>query len=415
VILGLTNSFAQENTIVDSTFVNNWSIEFNAGRNIPLEPFGDGFVSNIGLKKTAFKDFNLFRLGTRYMFNSNIGLNLNFYHEGIKGHNKDNNIKFNNTQYGVNLGIVLGLGRFINLEKIVPNFNVHTHSGVMLSRFKIDSDFESLTEDNFGYNLGITPFYRLNDYMSIKTDFSFVHYLSQNRTWDGVTVNNGLESRSFNYSFGMIFYLDNNRKHADWFVLEKKDLMDNKMSSIENRISEIEIMMNDVDKDGVVDYLDFENNTPGGVQVDTRGRFIDVNKNGVPDDMEKRKLVNNSDVGYQFDNDVFLNLLNQGLINIFYDLNEYEPNVSSVNNVYVLLKYLQTNNEVKIKLVGFTDSSGTKEFNDTLSEKRVLYLRNFLTQKGINNNRILTEPLGVDIEVYSDNKYSRRVSVYLVN
>ena len=47
-------------------------------------------------------------------------------------------------------------------------------------------------------------------------------------------------------------------------------------------------MLQDTDRDGVVDYLDAEPNTTGGVAVDTKGRAIDVNKNGVPDIRAKK-------------------------------------------------------------------------------------------------------------------------------
>lgn len=44
--------------------------------------------------------------------------------------------------------------------------------------------------------------------------------------------------------------------------------------------------MNDTDKDGVPDYLDVENNSIAGVTVDTKGRMVDKNNNGVPDELE---------------------------------------------------------------------------------------------------------------------------------
>lgn len=50
--------------------------------------------------------------------------------------------------------------------------------------------------------------------------------------------------------------------------------------------------MNDTDKDGVPDYLDFENNSVAGAMVDTKGKMIDINNNGVPDDIEKYFLKN---------------------------------------------------------------------------------------------------------------------------
>lgn len=56
---------------------------------------------------------------------------------------------------------------------------------------------------------------------------------------------------------------------------------------LKNRIGDFEISMNDTDKDGVPDYLDVEPNSVSGSMVDTKGRMIDLNKNNVPDDVEK--------------------------------------------------------------------------------------------------------------------------------
>lgn len=414
LLLCSTKLFAQSGVLTDSIVVNKWSVEFNVGRVNPLEPFGDGFISNVGLKKTAIKNFNFFRIGTRYMFGQNVGLNLGFYHEGIKGFNKKNDIKFDNKQYGVNLSIVLGLGRILKLQEISQNFNVYVYTGFLFSKFKIDYTHDKLIEDNFGYNLGITPMYRLNEYMSIKTDFSFNNYLSQNRTWDGMNYNSGLDSKSFNYSVGLVFYLDNNKEHADWYIKKSKDIQNDKIISLDKRLGDVEVMMNDVDRDGVMDYLDFENNTPGGVKVDTRGRFIDENKNGVPDDMEKKRGDNNERVNFSLENDAFASLLEKGLINIFYNINDYKPNTSSVSNVYMLFKYLQTNKQIKIKLIGYTDSTGSNDYNEELSKRRVEYIKSFLIQKGIDEGRVFIQPHGVENDGFVDGKYSRRVSVYLI-
>jgi hypothetical protein len=53
------------------------------------------------------------------------------------------------------------------------------------------------------------------------------------------------------------------------------------------RLSDVENMFLDTDKDGVPDYLDVENNSIAGVSVDTKGRMVDLNRNNVPDNIEK--------------------------------------------------------------------------------------------------------------------------------
>ena len=79
------------------------------------------------------------------------------------------------------------------------------------------------------------------------------------------------------------------KRHTDWYwenVDTKKEYND-----LLARIEDLETMLNDTDRDGVADYLDVENNTLNGVAVDTKGRAIDLNNNGVPDELES--YVNN--------------------------------------------------------------------------------------------------------------------------
>ena len=53
------------------------------------------------------------------------------------------------------------------------------------------------------------------------------------------------------------------------------------------RVAVLEEMMNDTDKDGIPDYLDVENNSLAGFAVDTKGRMVDLNGNGVADEIER--------------------------------------------------------------------------------------------------------------------------------
>jgi hypothetical protein len=69
----------------------------------------------------------------------------------------------------------------------------------------------------------------------------------------------------------------------------KKDLKtaNSKVDSLQQRTVELESMMKDIDRDGIPDYLDIENNSVAGAMVDTKGRMIDINNDGVPDQYEK--------------------------------------------------------------------------------------------------------------------------------
>lgn len=56
---------------------------------------------------------------------------------------------------------------------------------------------------------------------------------------------------------------------------------------LKQQVADLETMLVDGDQDGVPDYLDVEPNSITGAIVDTHGKMIDLNKNGVDDEVEK--------------------------------------------------------------------------------------------------------------------------------
>lgn len=203
----LTRTFAQPNNSFEPILSNNWYFEFNFGKTNPLEPFGDGFVSDTALKKTSLNNFKLNNLSARYMFNPYAGLIFGLSRNEIKGYSRISEIKFDNVQYGINIESAIGLGRLLKIQQNYSNFDIYLHSGIMVSRFFIKSNVVKLHEDVLGITFGMTPSYKLNDYMSLKSDLLFMHNLSQQRTWDGLSYNrNGSYAKLYNFSLGIIFF-----------------------------------------------------------------------------------------------------------------------------------------------------------------------------------------------------------------
>ena len=180
--------------------------------------------------------------------------------------------------------------------------------------------------------------------------------------------------------------------------------------------------MNDTDKDGVVDYLDFQNNTPSGVVVDTKGRYIDTNQNGTPDEFEPKtieniKIQNLAIATEKSESDAFKSMLEDGLVNVFYDVNQVEPNRGSANSIYGIISLLKKNTSINVKLVGYSDKSGSEKSNQDLSEQRVKNLYDFLVLSGISESRLKVIGQGIDSSISSDSKtafqLARRVSVLI--
>lgn len=83
------------------------------------------------------------------------------------------------------------------------------------------------------------------------------------------------------------------------------------------------------------------------------------------------------------------NIGNSYILNRF----EFQPNSTSISDsnnldLLALLNFLTTNDSVDIEIGGFTDNSGIKEKNDTLSQLRAKSVYDFLIFKGINSSRL---------------------------
>ena len=161
--------------------------------------------------------------------------------------------------------------------------------------------------------------------------------------------------------------------------------------------------MNDTDNDGVPDYLDVENNSLAGVAVDTKGRMVDMNKNGVADELEKYMDEKITTAGEQQNNNaVVKRLINEGYVAVFFDFNSSKPTPASTQNMSFLLTYLKNNPNASADITGYADEIGSTEFNQALSEKRANNVRNTLIKAGINASRLNIIPAGEDNSVEND-------------
>lgn len=76
------------------------------------------------------------------------------------------------------------------------------------------------------------------------------------------------------------------------------------------------------------------------------------------------------------------------LTNVFYEIDRWElkqESLSELDNLVDLLKY---NKEFIVEIGGYTDSTGTAEYNLSLSEKRAISVVNYLIESGIDAERL---------------------------
>ena len=103
---------------------------------------------------------------------------------------------------------------------------------------------------------------------------------------------------------------------------------------------------------------------------------------------------------------------------IHFDFDRYNIKKDYLPYLNVITRYLKAHDELKIKIVGYTDSIGTKEYNDRLARKRAETIKKYLIDHGISPERI--EIIGKGKEDYlfdnstSLNRFTNRRAEFFV-
>lgn len=226
--------------------------------------------------------------------------------------------------------------------------------------------------------------------------------------------------------------------------------------TLENR-RKIALLSSDVDNDGVSDYFDKDLNTPEGVKVDVNGVAIDSDNDGVPDykdtDLftDKGAVVDSNGVAIDSDKDgvpdhkdLDPNTPEGQLVNfqgvpigsrgsasgvsgtslgflpaIFFDFDDASlktESLSAISNVALALKY---NPQIRILIIGYTDNTGSAEYNKRLGLKRAQNVADFLKLQGIDAGRIEIEGRGeaeplTDVKTSDAKRLNRRVQFQII-
>lgn len=389
----------QETTTTATTDYDRWSIEVNGGINTAANPMTPGY---------DISSLNFFHadLGVRYMFNTKFGMKLDFGYDSFK--ESDDSAEFDTKFMRVALQGYANLGRIMEFETWTQRINLLGHAGVGVGQFTNDDAYNF--DDKVGnFLLGLTAQFKITESVVLNGDFTMINNFSQDRTIDGFSANQslGFDSTVYNASLGLTFYLGSAEKHADWVYDENAD----ELAALEERIGSIETQMNDTDKDGVPDYLDAEPNSITGVMVDSKGRSIDSNGNGVPDELETYIDAKNAEVKNSVSStgtDI-VSLINGGYVNVYFDFNQDMPNEQSVSGINFLIKYLKENPSAKADVIGYADEIGDTTYNKDLSQRRAQNVKQILVDSGIDASRMNIVGNGEDTSVNKDSKQARQV------
>ncbi|NGZ90046.1 OmpA family protein [Psychroflexus maritimus] len=390
---------------------NRWSIDFGAGVNKATEPYASGFDQN------QITDLT-FELGARYMFNDKFGLRAEVGYSEIQPSSGSFDFDSSFLRLGVsgvaNLGAVLGFRDWTN------RFNLLTHAGVQYGR--LDTEFNSDTDQKIGISGGLTPQLKLSNSIALNLNVTAFAFESDDLTWDGSTgaTDRGFDSFMYTATIGASFYLGNSdNPSADWVDASDKKELQEEIDGLQNRLTTLEEDLKDDDKDGIPNYLDTEPNTPSGVMVDAKGRSIDENNNGVPDEMEAPlsnmfvRVDGSNNEEYQkssgSDERLIKRLINEGYINVYFDFDSVQPSVSSYDAVHFIRNYMLVNTDVNAELVGYADELGDDGYNQSLSEQRAKRVYDILVSSGISETRLDFKGSGVDNSVDKNSTSARKV------
>jgi outer membrane protein OmpA-like peptidoglycan-associated protein len=98
-----------------------------------------------------------------------------------------------------------------------------------------------------------------------------------------------------------------------------------------------------------------------------------------------------------------------------YDVNEWKVSDEEMDKVNAVARVMKDNSNIKIKVVGFPDYTGSDEYNMKLSERRANEVKRLLKAKGVAEDRIEVDFKGKNAP-FGDAQYAlnRRVSFYRV-
>ncbi len=428
-LLTFSIAFSQDKDIKDAKDsgeikdYNKWTLEVTAGQSKGTRPFTEGYYSSNPATFLGTVKINTFSIGVRYMFSAKFGLKADISSDEFTNNKKTSSLDFKLQQYRFGIQGVVNASRLFGIQKEMKRLSILIHAGLQVGRAtpKLTADKDSAnyyynkSEYNGGVMFGISPEVRVSKKFSIIGDFSTISNFRQHFTWDGRLNDekNNLSGQMIMASLGLTYSLGKDNIHGDWAIIDESKLKE--IEALDKRIGELETMMNDSDKDGVPDYLDVENNSIAGVAVDTKGRMVDVNRNGVPDELESYMATNFVDksnlstVIAGANSDMIVKMINDGYVATYFETNKTRPTEESSDGIGFILTYLRTNPNSSVDIVGHADEIGNSASNDKLASDRATNIKKVLLDAGIDGSRLNILSEGEDNSVLKDSADARRL------
>ncbi|PPK93257.1 OOP family OmpA-OmpF porin [Nonlabens xylanidelens] len=414
IALGFLTSTAQTTEEVESVSngpdLKHWAIDFGAGVNKPVRPVSSGVFTNTP---------SLYQvdLGVRYMFNNKFGINADFGYDNIEGDKES--VDFQSDYYRFTLEGVVNAAEVLGAREWTQRFGLLLHGGMGVSFLKGSEPVETGTDHMLNFQAGVTPQIKLTNSLALFGDLSILGHVRQDLTFDGVDRGTlrGFDGFLVNASVGITLYLGSGDTPADF----AESPINAKVEDIAAKMEKMAQENGDDDQDGVPNYLDRDNNTESGVRVDSKGRAIDLNKNGIPDDMESAldsRFATPSDLqtaiagnnGANGNNkNLVKQLINEGYVNVYFKFNSTKPATFSLGAINTIVQYMKDNPSATATLTGFADEIGSPAYNKNLSERRAKMVNDVLTAAGIDASRLSHNGDGEDASVDKNSAEARQL------
>lgn len=377
------------------------------------------------------------------MFNPGIGLELKGTYNKISGGaqyfstvydilyvgpNIDDNLHFKGTAVGAEMTLILSLSNIYEFTAKRWHFAMHIGGGYHVYDTKLYQketlliDYgKSPTSDGLAGSYYLTGQlglkYRVNRLIDIELRPG-IYYNNEDHL-DGAIANKQDWEAFFVTNLGLVFKLGKKKRYAIWLDEETEELQDKNPFEIKDK-----------DKDGVMDELDKDPNTPPGVMVYGNGTPIDSDKDMVPDYKDKcpfeKGLINNDGCPFLGDRD------NDGVadrddacpdekglekyngcpsseserITEIVEVLSYNKNIyfstdsNEIESAYYytmldeVADIMLKNPNVSFSVSGYTDNKGTVSYNNKLSQRRANEARTYLISRGVEIDRVTAKGYG---------------------
>jgi OOP family OmpA-OmpF porin len=205
-------------------------------------------------------------------------------------------------------------------------------------------------------------------------------------------------------SLGLSIHIGGKATEPTWFV-NPMDYVYSELADMKSRDLE------DADGDGILDFLDLEEDTPEGFPVDSRGRSLDSDKDGCPDGEDPEPFSNPNypiedcanvmpnylsaeEVEQLIDNKLQPLAGGAGstwfLPNILFDLNSATVRADAYDELGYVADVMKRFKDMKVEVIGHADTRASDEFNKDLSRRRAEAAINVLSERyGIAESRFV--------------------------